>query len=70
MAQVWLSNVLICPSPLSQLTILIPFSLARLRPLPHTRSREVPEVQRGAAHVCMVRLAISGSPPPSYKVFS
>ena len=52
-------------------TILIPFSPARPRPLPHTRSREVPEVQRGAAHVCMVRLAISGGPPPPFnQVFS
>ena len=47
-----------------------PFSLARLRPLPHTRSREVPEVQRRAAHVCMVRLAISGGSPPPLIRFS
>ena len=37
--QVWLSNVPMCPAPLSQLTILISFTLVRPRPLPHTRSR-------------------------------
>ena len=42
-AQVWLSNVPLCPSPCLKLTILIPFSLARLLPFPHTRFKRYQE---------------------------
>ena len=63
MAQVWLSNVLSAPPPCLKLTILISFSLARLRPFLTPGPERYHEVQRGAAHVCMVRLAISGGHP-------
>ena len=69
MAQVWLYNVPLCPSPLSQLTILIWFSLAWLRPFLTPGPERYHEVQGGAAHVCMVRLAIIWRSPPSGSLY-
>ena len=54
------------------MTILISFTLALPRPLPHTRSRRGTRGTERSGHVHMVRLAISGGRPPpfSYQVFS
>ena len=61
-AQVFLSNVAPRPSPLSQLLILIPLSLALPRLFP------TPGLGR-AAHVCMVRLAAIWQSYPSGSLY-
>ena len=61
-AQVWLSNVPLCPSPLSQVDHSnLLFSSAA----PPLSSHQVREVSGGAAHVCTVRLAMSWRSPLS-----
>ena len=66
-------QMFLCAPPPVPVTILISFTLARPRPLPHTRSRRGTRGIERSGHVFMVRLAISGGhppPPPSLIRFS
>ena len=66
-AQVWLSNVPLCPSPLSQVDHSnLLFSSAA----PPFSSHQVREVSGGAAHGGMVRLAMSRRSPLRFSLKS
>ena len=57
-------QMFLCAPPPVPMTILISFTLALPRPLPHTRSRRGTRGIERSGHMYMVRLAISGGHPP------
>ena len=57
-------QMFLCAPPPVPVTILISFTLALPRLLPHTRSRRGTRGTERSGHVYMVRLAISGGHPP------